>query len=110
MSPASQSSQSKVLPHHPSYSSTHLTARQPFKLDTTLPARQRSDSDEAPPSVIHAPANFKTFVCCPSHAMAPLGADLPAEQGKRISSILKCKPIRQHGCSLTVDSRGRNGF
>ncbi|KAF9691959.1 hypothetical protein EKO04_009980 [Ascochyta lentis] len=44
VSPASQSSQSK-----------------PFKLDTSLPARKRSDSDEAPPSVIHVPADFKQF-------------------------------------------------
>jgi hypothetical protein len=35
---------------------------QPFKLDTSLPARKRSDSDEAPPSVIHVPADFKQFV------------------------------------------------
>ncbi|KAF3034958.1 hypothetical protein E8E11_000488 [Didymella keratinophila] len=44
VSPASQTSQSK-----------------PFKLDTSLPARKRSDSDEAPPSVIHVPADFKQF-------------------------------------------------
>lgn len=34
---------------------------QPYKLDTVLPARFRSDSDDAPQSVIHAPTNFKTF-------------------------------------------------
>jgi hypothetical protein len=39
-----------------------LTVTQPFKLDTSLPARKRSDSDEAPPSVIHVPADFKQFV------------------------------------------------
>ncbi|KAF2273371.1 uncharacterized protein EI97DRAFT_436026 [Westerdykella ornata] len=33
----------------------------PSKLHTSLPARYRSDSDDAPQSVIHAPANFKTF-------------------------------------------------
>ncbi|KAJ4988879.1 hypothetical protein SVAN01_05686 [Stagonosporopsis vannaccii] len=44
VSPASQTSQTK-----------------PFKLDTSLPARKRSDSDEAPPSVIHVPADFKQF-------------------------------------------------
>ncbi|KAF2681144.1 hypothetical protein K458DRAFT_489618 [Lentithecium fluviatile CBS 122367] len=34
---------------------------QPSKLDTALPVRRRSDSDDAPQSVIHAPAHFKTF-------------------------------------------------
>ena len=34
----------------------------PHKLDTALPARTRADSDDAPPSVIHAPADFKEFV------------------------------------------------
>jgi hypothetical protein len=35
---------------------------QPSRLDTSLAVRSRADSDEAPQSVIHAPANFKTFV------------------------------------------------
>lgn len=60
---ASQDSQEKVRS-----SRTHncnrvpLTSYQPSKLHTSLPARFRSDSDDAPQSVIHAPTNFKTFV------------------------------------------------
>lgn len=50
VSPASQDSHAKQW-------------QQPFKLDTTVPVRTRADSDEAPPSVIHAPAHFKQFVC-----------------------------------------------
>lgn len=34
----------------------------PHKLVTVMPPRTRADSDDAPPSVIHAPANFKDFV------------------------------------------------
>lgn len=34
---------------------------QPHKLDTLLPVRTRADSDDAPQSVIHAPAHFKQF-------------------------------------------------
>lgn len=45
VSPASQDSQPK-----------------PYRLDTSLPVRTRADSDDAPPSVIHAPAHFKQFV------------------------------------------------
>lgn len=45
VSPASQDSQAK-----------------PHRLDTMIPACTRADSDDAPPSVIHAPANFKEFV------------------------------------------------
>ncbi|KAH8728517.1 hypothetical protein GQ44DRAFT_737701 [Phaeosphaeriaceae sp. PMI808] len=33
----------------------------PNKLDTTVSPRTRADSDDAPPSVIHAPAHFKQF-------------------------------------------------
>lgn len=34
----------------------------PSRLDTTVPVRTRADSDDAPQSVIHAPAHFKQFV------------------------------------------------
>ncbi|KAH7086213.1 hypothetical protein FB567DRAFT_527424 [Paraphoma chrysanthemicola] len=44
VSPASQDSRAK-----------------PNKLNTSVPARTRADSDEAPQSVIHAPAHFKQF-------------------------------------------------
>ncbi|KAF2735742.1 hypothetical protein EJ04DRAFT_183805 [Polyplosphaeria fusca] len=44
ISPASQDGQAK-----------------PSMIDTALPPRTRADSDEAPQSVIHAPAHFKTF-------------------------------------------------
>ncbi|KAF2713825.1 hypothetical protein K504DRAFT_498618 [Pleomassaria siparia CBS 279.74] len=44
-SPASQGSQSK----------------QPSRLNTHIPLRTRADSDDAPQSVIHAPAHFKQF-------------------------------------------------
>lgn len=47
VSPASQDSQSLARPH---------------RLNTILPVRTRADSDDAPPSVIHAPASFKLFV------------------------------------------------
>ncbi|KAI8933775.1 hypothetical protein NX059_009484 [Plenodomus lindquistii] len=33
----------------------------PHRLNTTVPVRTRADSDDAPPSVIHAPDNFKQF-------------------------------------------------
>lgn len=33
----------------------------PKRLDTSVPARTRADSDDAPQSVIHAPAHFKQF-------------------------------------------------
>ncbi|KAF2839259.1 hypothetical protein M501DRAFT_933677 [Patellaria atrata CBS 101060] len=49
-SPASQTSQS-------SHKSLDMLAR----LDTSIPARSRADSDEAPQSVIHAPSGFKQF-------------------------------------------------
>ncbi|KAH5714176.1 hypothetical protein HBI20_153790 [Parastagonospora nodorum] len=45
VSPASQSSRPEM----------------PTRLDTTLPVRTRADSDDAPQSVIHAPAHFKQF-------------------------------------------------
>ncbi|KAF2268202.1 hypothetical protein CC78DRAFT_530130 [Lojkania enalia] len=48
ISPGSQDSQANMAP-------------QPSKLDTVLIPRARHDSDEAPQSVIHAPAHFKTF-------------------------------------------------
>lgn len=48
--------------HRGLHTGAALTVTQPFKLDTSLPARKRSDSDEAPPSVIHVPADFKQFV------------------------------------------------
>ncbi|KAL6705904.1 hypothetical protein ACN47E_006183 [Coniothyrium glycines] len=44
VSPASQDGQAK-----------------PHRLDTAMPPRTRADSDDAPPSVIHAPASFKEF-------------------------------------------------
>lgn len=44
VSPASQDSQAK-----------------PYKLDTSVSVRTRANSDDAPPSVIHAPAHFKQF-------------------------------------------------
>lgn len=54
----------------------HLTVRQPSKLNTTFPVRSRADSDEAPQSVIHAPANFKTFVRVSLRRLHCLGADV----------------------------------
>ena len=45
VSPASQDSQAK-----------------PHRLDTMIAAPTRADSDDAPPSVIHAPTSFKEFV------------------------------------------------
>lgn len=61
---ASQDSQAKVQPKLLGCGGrAHLTATQPAKLDTMLPVRTRADSDDAPQSVIHAPAHFKTFVC-----------------------------------------------
>ncbi|KAF1954673.1 hypothetical protein CC80DRAFT_493791 [Byssothecium circinans] len=40
---------------------SHGSQAKPSKLDTSLPVRTRSDSDDGPQSVIHAPANFQTF-------------------------------------------------
>ncbi|KAF2127996.1 hypothetical protein P153DRAFT_367910 [Dothidotthia symphoricarpi CBS 119687] len=62
VSPASHERQAKVWRDSMQRrADTHFLAQQPAKLDTTLPVHERSNSDDAPPSVIHAPANFKTF-------------------------------------------------
>lgn len=63
VSPASQDGRVKVC-------STIVTLvvlkisnkQQPNRLDTAVPTRTRADSDDAPQSVIHAPAHFKQFV------------------------------------------------
>lgn len=63
VSPASQESQAKVWRESlQRRADTHFLAQQPQKLDTTLPVHERSNSDDAPPSVIHAPPDFKAFV------------------------------------------------
>jgi len=40
---------------------SHNSQPKPHRLNTTVPVRTRADSDDAPPSVIHAPASFKDF-------------------------------------------------
>jgi hypothetical protein len=73
VSPASPESQAKVWRRQ-----LHLEAhcrsnvRQPHthRLNTTV---RRADSDDAPPSVIHAPDTFKQFVRVVSIMVAPYG-------------------------------------
>ncbi|KAF2006751.1 hypothetical protein P154DRAFT_517777 [Amniculicola lignicola CBS 123094] len=62
LSPMSQDSQAKVRREEQFANELrHLIAAQPYKLDTQLPLRNRTDSDEGPLSVIHAPTHFKQF-------------------------------------------------
>lgn len=64
ISPVSLESQTKVCAAvHTRCADPKLTDQvQPSRLNTSLAVRARADSDEAPQSVIHAPANFQTFV------------------------------------------------
>ncbi|KAF2494072.1 hypothetical protein BU16DRAFT_63959 [Lophium mytilinum] len=59
-SPSSQGSLGKVV-FEPRDARTSLNMSQLAKLETMIPTRARSNSDEAPQSVIHAPTDFKTF-------------------------------------------------
>jgi hypothetical protein len=77
VSPASQDSRAKVGPARPQlhahlhiHPSTFSDPLQPNRLNTAVPVRTRADSDDAPQSVIHAPAHFKQFVCFVSSMVA----------------------------------------
>lgn len=57
---------------------SHNSQPKPHRLNTTVPVRTRADSDDAPPSVIHAPASFKDFVrgvLTTTTALPPLDMD-----------------------------------
>ena len=62
VSPVSLGSQPKVRAIVQTPDVDDADSLQPSRLDTSLAVRTRADSDDAPQSVIHAPANFKTFV------------------------------------------------
>jgi hypothetical protein len=74
VSPASHASQgSRAMVRDSAYKPrVHaIDVQQPNKLNTSVPVRTRADSnDDAPPSVIHAPAHFKQFVCFASDMVA----------------------------------------
>ena len=71
-------------------------------LNTTLQNRTRADSDVEPQSVIHAPANFKTFVSFASVWLHHIGADMsgriasPSQPHLQMLSLPR--PIRRPSC------------
>lgn len=70
VSPASQSSRQMVCDSGYKSHRASIDVQQPNKLNTSIPPRTRVDSDDAPQSVIHAPAHFKLFVSCASCMVA----------------------------------------
>jgi hypothetical protein len=77
VSPASQDGPAKVSYHHLDgtyLQSSNVCQPHTHRLNTAV---RRADSDDAPPSVIHAPDTFKQFVSVFllwSHYMADVGA------------------------------------
>jgi hypothetical protein len=75
VSPVSNESHPKVRAARGTVDVDAANSVQPSRLNTTLPVRLRADSDDAPQSVIHAPANFKTFVRVASWWLHYMGAN-----------------------------------
>jgi hypothetical protein len=71
VSPASMDDRAKVGEQNLVSALATSNSAQLSRLDTAVPARMRTDSDDGPQSVIHAPANFKTFVSVALIAVAP---------------------------------------
>lgn len=85
-SPLSIESQAKVRAAAATTDVEAANSVQPSRLNTSLPVRLRADSDDAPQSVIHAPANFKSFVRVASWWSHYMGANT----ANRIARMCLC--------------------